>query len=161
MADKSAHTNGWQIGEVVFGVPFLIGIGLNFVLPAVIYPAAFQLVGIAIGIILFAAGFRLITAARRELARFQQPTDPGQPTTGLVTSGVFGFSRNPLYLAAVLVFAGLAVGLNNLWALGTTLVGVIACHYVLIAPEERYLAEKFGEEFERYTERVNRWVGKR
>jgi protein-S-isoprenylcysteine O-methyltransferase Ste14 len=161
MAVKSAHTNGWQIGEVVFGVPFLLGIGLYMALPAPLYPAGFQPAGIAIGIVLIITGFSLIAATRRELARFSQPTDPGQPTTGLVTSGVFGLSRNPLYLAAVPLFAGLAIALNNLWALGSLVPAVIVCHYMLIAPEESYLEEKFGEDYVRYAEQVNRWLGKR
>jgi protein-S-isoprenylcysteine O-methyltransferase Ste14 len=160
MPEKSAHTNGWQIGEVIFGVPFLVGIGLNIILSAALSPSGFQPAGIAIGILLVIAGFRLIAAARRELARFQQPTDPGQPTTGLVTTGVFGITRNPLYLAAVCVFAGIAIALNNVWAAGATFVGTVLCHYVLIAPEERYLAEKFGEAYAKYAARVNRWVGK-
>ncbi len=160
MAEKSAHNRGWQIGEVVFGIPFLIGIGLNIVLPAALYPAAYQPAGIAVGVALIIAGMMLISAARRELSRLGQPTDPGQPTTGLVTTGVYGFSRNPLYLAAVLLFAGLAVVLNNLWVLGATVIGVIVCHFLLIAPEERYLEEKFGEEFTQYRQHVNRWLGK-
>jgi protein-S-isoprenylcysteine O-methyltransferase Ste14 len=161
MTDNSAHKRWWQIGEIVFGVPFLLGIALNFDLPLSIYPAGYLPAGIAVGVLLIIGGLSLISAARRELARFQQPTDPGQPTTGLVTTGVYGFSRNPLYLAAVLLFAGLAIGLNNVWALGATAIGIIACHIVLIAPEERYLEEKFGDDFTRYRKHVNRWLGKR
>lgn len=161
MTENSAHNRGWQIGEVVFGIPFLMGIRLNIILPAALYPAAYQPAGIVFGAALIIAGFSLISAARRELARFHQPTDPGQPTTGLVSTGVYGYSRNPLYLAAVLLFAGLAFALNNLWALGATVIGVIVCHFVLIAPEERYLEEKFGDEFANYRMRVNRWLGRR
>ena len=161
MNDRSAHKSNWQIGEVVFGIPFLIGICLNIALPAALYPTGYQPVGIAAGGVLVIIGLSLLSVARRELARFQQPTDPGQPTTGLVTTGVYGFSRNPLYLAAVMLFAGLSVALNNTWALGATGVGTILCHVVLILPEERYLEEKFGEEFTRYRNSVNRWLGRR
>jgi protein-S-isoprenylcysteine O-methyltransferase Ste14 len=161
MTENSAHKSWWQIGEIVFGVPFLLGIGLNIVLPQPLYPAAFMPAGIAGGAALIVTGMMLISAARRELAKLGQPTDPGQPTTGLVTSGVFGFTRNPLYLAAVLLFAGLGIALNNLWALASLVPAVIGCHYILIAPEERYLEALFGEEYLRYAEQVNRWVGKR
>jgi protein-S-isoprenylcysteine O-methyltransferase Ste14 len=156
----AAHNRWWQIGDLVFGIPFLLGIGLNIAFALSIYPAAYQPAGIAIGVLLIIAGISLISAARREMARFHQPTDPGHPTTGLVTTGVYGFSRNPLYLAAVLLFAGLAIALNNLWALGANIIGVIVCHFMLITPEERYLEEKFREEFARYRNHVNRWLGK-
>lgn len=161
MNGQSAHNSNWQIGEVVFCVPFLIGIGLSIAYPAALYPAGYQPVGIAAGVVLVIIGLSLLSAARRELAHYQQPTDPGHPTTKLVTTGVFGVSRNPLYLAAVLLFAGLAFALNNPWALGATAVGTIACHVVLIVHEERYLEEKFGDEFVRYRHHVNRWLGRR
>lgn len=157
--DPSAHQSKWQIGEVVFGVPFLIGVILNLAVPAALYPAAIQPAGIAAGVVVIFSGLALISAARRELGRYRQPTDPGQPTTGLVTTGVFESTRNPLYLAAVLVFAGLAIALNFLWALLSVIAGVIACHFVLIAPEERYLAARFGDGYEQYRKRVNRWFG--
>ena len=157
----AAHNRWWQIGDIVFGVPCLLGIGLNIAFPLSIYPEAYQPAGITIGVLLIITGVSLILAARREMARFHQPTDPGHPTTGLVTTGVYGYSRNPLYLAAVLLFAGLAIALNNLWVLGATVISIIVCHYMLIAPEERYLEEKFGEEFVRYRQHVNRWLGRR
>jgi len=48
-----------------------------------------------------------IVLARRELAHHGQPTDPGLPTSKLVTTGVFSVSRNPLYLAAFAFWQGL------------------------------------------------------
>jgi len=161
MTETSAHKRWWQIGEIVFGVPFLLGIGLNIILPQPLYPAAFMPAGIAGGVVLIVTGMMLISAARRELARLGQPTDPGQATTKIASSGVYGVSRNPLYLAAVLLFAGLGIALNNLWALGSVVIGIIGCHFVLIAPEERYLEALFGDEYLRYAQRVNRWVGKK
>jgi hypothetical protein len=55
-------------------------------------------VAIPLGIILVTLGASIVVAARRELAFYNQPTDPGLPTKKIVTSGVFSVSRNPLYL---------------------------------------------------------------
>jgi protein-S-isoprenylcysteine O-methyltransferase Ste14 len=95
------------------------------------------------------------------LAHFRQPTDPGQPTSKVVNTGVFALSRNPLYLGSVLVFLGLALTLNMLWALAALLLSIILCLYVLIIPEERYLAAKFGKEYKAYMASVRRWLGRK
>lgn len=105
-------------------------------------------------------GAGCIVLAHRELARFSQPTDPGQPTGKVVNTGVYAISRNPLYLGSVSIFLGLALALNLLWAAVMLLLSIILCLYVLIIPEERYLAAKFGNEYQDYAASVHRWLGR-
>jgi protein-S-isoprenylcysteine O-methyltransferase Ste14 len=78
----------------------------------------------------------------------------------VVETGVFAISRNPLYLGSAIVILGIALAMNILWTLVTLIASIIVCHYVLIIPEEKYLAEKFGEEYENYTATVHRWLGR-
>ena len=115
---------------------------------------------ILIGAALIFAGLALIVFARREMAKFGQRTDPGQPTSQIVTYGVFSISRNPLYLGAVCLLLGIAVTAKLTWFFILILPTLIACHYILIAPEERYLSAKFGDEYSSYTSRVHRWFGR-
>lgn len=157
----SAHKSNWEIAEVVFGVPFLVGIGLHFVIPFSLPPGILRQVLIALGIVLLIIGLGFIVLARREFAHYRQPTDPGQPTSKIVKTGVFSISRNPLYLGGVIVFLGIALLLNMLWALITLLLSTILCLYVLIMPEEKYLAAKFGREYKDYTATVHRWLGRK
>jgi protein-S-isoprenylcysteine O-methyltransferase Ste14 len=112
------------------------------------------------GAALIILGAVLVVLARREFAQHSQPTDPGQPTSKLVTTGVFSVSRNPLYLGGVCILAGIALAFNLPWVLVLLLPALIACHYVLIAPEEKYLAARFGEEYRRYAASVHRWIGR-
>ena len=157
----SAHKSNWEIAEVVFGVPFLVSIALHFAVPFSLPQGILRQVLIAVGIVLIIIGIGLIALARRELAHFRQPTDPGHPTSKVVKTGVFSISRNPLYLASVIVFLGIALTLNILWALVMLLASVVLCHYVLIIPEEQYLAVKFGEEYKEYITSVHRWLGRK
>ena len=157
----SAHKSNWEIAEVVFGVPFLVGIGLHFAIPFSLPPGILRQVLIALGIVLLIIGLGFIVLARREFAHYRQPTDPGQPTSKIVKTGVFSISRNPLYLGGVIVFLGIALLLNMLWALITLLLSTILCLYVLIIPEEKYLAAKFGREYKDYTATVHRWLGRK
>jgi len=157
----SAHKSRWEIGEVVFGIPFLVSIAIHFVVPFSLPQGIFRQVLIPAGIVLILIGIGFIVSARREFAYFSQPTDPGQPTSKIINTGVFAMSRNPLYLGGVIVFMGLALALNLLWALVTLLLSIIICLYVLIIPEEQYLAAKFGEEYKEYTASVHRWLGRK
>jgi protein-S-isoprenylcysteine O-methyltransferase Ste14 len=155
-----AHKRWWQIFEVVFGIPLLVAIALQFAtpfaLPRTIFTPAIRVGGAA----LIVVGLALVVCARREFARRGQPTDPGHPTSALVTTGVFAWSRNPLYLGGVCMLLGVALVANLPW-MGVLLVpALVACHYLLIAPEERYLAAKFGEAYRVYAASVPRWVGR-
>ena len=157
----SAHKSSWEIAEVVFGVPFLVGIAIQFIVPFSFPPGILRQVLIPVGIALIFIGIGFIVLARREFAHFHQPTDPGHPTSKVVRTGVFAISRNPLYLGGALVILGLALALNVHWALVMLLLSIILCHYVLIIPEEQYLAAKFGDEYKEYTASVYRWLGRK
>ncbi len=161
MNADSAHHNPWEISEVVFGIPFLIGIILQFLVPFSLSQGVIAQILIPIGIALVIIGIGLIVSARREFARYRQPTDPGHPTSKVVQSGPFAVSRNPLYLGCVVAVLGIALTLNMLWILVTLLFSTILCLYVLILPEERYLRAKFGEEYGEYVASVHRWLGRK
>ena len=156
-----AHTRWWQIFEVVFGLPLLAALALQWIAPLSFPRGLLTPVFVAAGITLIGVGVILVVLARRELARQGQPTDPGLPTSKLVTTGVFSISRNPLYLGGVSVLAGGALALNLPWALALLLPALVACHVILIAPEERMLAALFGDEYRRYAAAVRRWIGRR
>jgi protein-S-isoprenylcysteine O-methyltransferase Ste14 len=160
MSTDAAHKRWWQIFEVIFGAPFLAGIGLQLAAPASL-PRGFLAPFIAAGgAALIVAGITFIVLARRELAQHRQPTDPGLPTSQLVTTGVFSVSRNPLYLGGVCALVGITLALNLPWALASLVPAVVACHYLLILPEERYLAARFGKGYAHYTALVRRWFGR-
>lgn len=160
MATDAAHMRRWQIFEVVAGVPFLAGIGLQLAVP-VSRPRGFDAAVMVLGgAVLIVTGLAFVVLARRELARHGQPTDPGLPTSKLVTTGAFSVSRNPLYLGGFCLLAGIALALNLLWSLALLAPAIAACHYLLIVPEERCLAAKFGAEYAQYAASVRRWLGR-
>jgi protein-S-isoprenylcysteine O-methyltransferase Ste14 len=76
-----------------------------------------------------------------------------KPVSRVVQDGPFRFSRNPGYLSLTMLYAGIAVLRNALWAV--VLLPVVV--YV-IEREERYLERTFGEEYLNYKARVHRWV---
>lgn len=157
---QAAHKKRWQVFEVVFGVPFLVAIALQLAVPVSLPRGPFTPAFVVAGAALFVAGLTLVILARREFARQGQPTDPGLPTGKLVTAGVFSISRNPLYLGGVCLLIGIALAANLPWVLVLLLPALVACHYILIVPEERYLAAKFGRVYRNYAASVRRWLGR-
>ncbi len=161
MSNDVAHKSWWQIFEVIFGVPFLVAIALQLIAP-ISFPRGFLTPAcIPGGAILIFVGITLVVLARREFARYGQPTDPGLPTSKIISTGAFSISRNPLYLGGVFTLAGISLALNLPWVLVLLIPSIVACHYILIAPEESYLAAKFGEQYQMYAATVRRWIGRK
>jgi protein-S-isoprenylcysteine O-methyltransferase Ste14 len=65
-----------------------------------------------------------------------------------------------MYLGAAVFLAGTALAIGLPWSLVLILPSVAACHYLLIRPEERYLAARFPSEYHRYAANVHRWLGR-
>ncbi len=162
MSNDVAHKRGWQIFEVVFGIPFLLAFLLQRVLP-ISFPREFlmRVIIILTGALLIVVGVSLVVLARREFARYGQPTDPGFPTGKIITTGVFSVSRNPLYLGGISFLAGISLAFNLGWVLILLIPSIVACHYILIVPEESYLLAKFGEQYQAYAAAVHRWIGRK
>ena len=83
---------------------------------------------------------------------------PDRATTKLVTDGPYRFSRNPLYLALSLMYAGIAILVGSVWALVLLIPLTLFISNVVIRREEAYLLRAFGEEYARYKMHVRRWV---
>jgi protein-S-isoprenylcysteine O-methyltransferase Ste14 len=85
------------------------------------------------------------------------PVRPDQATS-LVTTGIFRFTRNPMYVGLTALLLGWAVFLASPWAfLGPALFALYITQFQII-PEERILAAKFGAEYKVYRSKVRRWL---
>jgi protein-S-isoprenylcysteine O-methyltransferase Ste14 len=161
MSTDAAHKSWWQIGEVVFGTPLLAALILQLISPLSFTNSIFTFTLLVIGMILCAVGIAFIVAARQVFSKFAQPTDPGLSTRFMVTTGIFSISRNPMYLGAVCLLVGIAFIFKLAWVFVFLVPTLIACQSILIEPEERYLAAKFGTEYQRYVLAVFRWIGRK
>jgi protein-S-isoprenylcysteine O-methyltransferase Ste14 len=112
------------------------------------------------GGIVFITGLAIVQAAGQEFRRANTSTDPLRPgsASALVTSGVYSFTRNPMYLGMAVVLLGWGLFLMNLISLALVSVFVLYITLFQILPEERLLAARFGDAYRSYTKRVRRWV---
>jgi len=155
---QSAHTSPWATSEAIW----LVGVAAAFILE---YPFPISLDGLVpalyrygIGAALVIAGATFVVLAQRTLKDGGQPSAPGIPTTALITQGVYGYSRNPVYLGGLLGLAGLGLATNWPWLLIMLVPIVVATDVILIRPEERYLAATFGKDYAAYRAKVRRWI---
>jgi protein-S-isoprenylcysteine O-methyltransferase Ste14 len=86
------------------------------------------------------------------------PIRTDKPVPRLSTEGPFRYTRNPGYLALAMMYAGIAVLRNSLWAILVLPVVLIVIQREVIGREERYLERTFGEEYLSYKAHVRRWV---
>ena len=115
------------------------------------------------GIVVWAlavAGFAIAIAGVVAFRRVRTTVDPFDPekTTALVTTGVYFWSRNPMYLGMLLVLLGWAVFLSDGLAVAVTVLFIPWMNRFQIGPEECVMRAKFGEEFEAWAHRVRRWI---
>ena len=116
--------------------------------------------GAVFGVLLMIAGFVLNIAGVMTVRRAKTTFNPLRPdtTTALVSTGLFGVSRNPMYLAMLIVLLGWAVYLSSPASLVGPVVFVLYINRFQIVPEERALSSLFGASFAEYTSKVRRWV---
>jgi protein-S-isoprenylcysteine O-methyltransferase Ste14 len=86
------------------------------------------------------------------------PVPARKPTTMIVRTGPYRFSRNPIYLAFSLFQLGIAIWVNSVWLLATLAGAVALIHYVVIRREEQYLERRFGAQYLDYKASVRRWL---
>jgi len=105
-------------------------------------------------------GISLALAGVKEFKQHQttiNPLDPRQ-TSSLVSSGVYQFTRNPMYLGMLLVLLGWADLLDTILAFSGAAVFFIYISMFQIKPEEEMMTEKFEQDFIQYCSKVRRWL---
>jgi len=109
------------------------------------------IIAILTGIAVFAAGIRNFSSAAT-------PVQGTKPTRALVTTGIHGWSRNPIYLGMFLVYAGIGLAVRSPWILILALPLAVTIRYGVVAREEAYLERRFGDAYRDYKARVRRWL---
>lgn len=135
---------------------YLAGLAIGFALDR-FWPLDFDRY-LSAGIVLIGLGIALMAIGIREFKRAKTDFLPIRPTVRIITTGPFRVTRNPLYLAMTLIYAGIGAASGILWVFFLLVPVLAVMHYGVIAREERYLERKFGDEYLAYKRRVRRWL---
>jgi len=132
-----------------------LGLAVHVVWPVELLPAS---AGVPIGVALVLVAAALFISAVRTFRKAGTPVPGNRPTTTVVRTGPYGFSRNPIYLAFTLFQLGLAAWLNSLGVLLAVLPALALMALVVVPREERYLEARFPSEYPPYKREVRRWL---
>jgi protein-S-isoprenylcysteine O-methyltransferase Ste14 len=135
--------------SLVVGALVQLAAPLPFVPQTLAVPLGASLVVVAIALFSFS------------VARFRAagtPVPARKPTTVIVRTGPYRFSRNPIYLAFSVFHLGIAIWVSSLWLLATLAGALTLIHHVVIPREEQYLERRFGAEYLDYKASVRRWL---
>jgi|SRR5689334_13014091 protein-S-isoprenylcysteine O-methyltransferase Ste14 len=155
MAEHKDHANV-RIAPPVLALLHIIAayllawfLPLPFVVPPIV-----KYIGFALVVIGFLLGLGAVLAFRRA----RTTLDPYHPVSSIVTSGVYGFSRNPIYLGFLLMVIGIPLNSGTYWGIILAPIFILLCNRLVIEHEEVYLGKKFGTTYIDYKSRVRRWL---
>lgn len=156
MTPSTSDTAGVIAPPPLLAVGFLLlGYLLDLARPVPLLPAPAQYV---IGAVLILPAIALVVSGMLCFRRAGTHVEPYKPTTALVTDGPYRWSRNPLYVALLLAYAGTAIAVDSAWMLALVPPFFLVLRYGVVAREERYLERKFGQAYVDYKAKVRRWL---
>jgi protein-S-isoprenylcysteine O-methyltransferase Ste14 len=134
-----------------------VGVAVHFLWePWRLFPVGW--IGHAAGWPVFGVALLLFLWSLRTFARQGEDIRIEKPTNALVNDGPYCFSRNPIYGALTLAYAGISLIVNTIWPLVGLPLVLAVMHYGVIRREERYLEGLFGDQYRQYQTRVRRWL---
>lgn len=127
---------------------------------SMIVPLGFSLYGLnkVLAYSLFVVGGAIAAVAVFHFWRAKTHIEPWQPASYLITSGIFSYSRNPIYVAFIIVTLGCGALLGSLWVLFSVIPSTLCLYHWVIKKEECYLEQKFGERYLIYKNKVRCWL---
>jgi protein-S-isoprenylcysteine O-methyltransferase Ste14 len=158
------HVNNTGTAGVIMRPPLLflgvllLGLASDHLLPWPFAVPVGDLVRWAVAGSLILIGIAVFAAGIRDFSTAATPVPTNKPTRTLVTTGIHGWSRNPIYLGMFLVYGGIGIAARSSSTLILTLPLAITIRYGVVAREEAYLEGRFGDAYRDYKARVRRWL---
>ena len=140
---------------LLFACTLVIGILLGYISPSALLNTKIALL---CGGLLLPAAIVLLRFAVKTLAKHNTTINPGGATTTIVKEGIYQYSRNPMYVAFTIIYISILIMTNSWYGLLLLVPLLIVVQKGIIEKEEKYLLQKFGEEYLSYRKKVNRWL---
>ncbi len=139
---------------LIYLAAIIVALGLEWAARA---DAGLGRIGLWVGGVLIALAVIIAVLARRQFLKGVTSVRVEVPSTAILSTGPYRFSRNPLYLSLAMLQVGIGLALGFAWIVVMVVPAILVIRFGVIAREERYLERKFGEEYVNYKNRVRRW----
>jgi protein-S-isoprenylcysteine O-methyltransferase Ste14 len=143
---------------LLFLAALVLGFTLDRLMPLPLTPPELLAIGWTAGGALVAIGVAIMATGIRNFSRADTPVPSNQAVRALVTTGIHGWSRNPIYVGMLLLYAGIGIAARSPWVLILALPLFVILRYGVVAREEAYLEQRFGETYRDYKAHVRRWL---
>ena len=143
--------NPLRLSVYLLVASYIVG---EFILPKylLIYPInLIGMIGLMISLIFFFSGFNIFQS-------YKENPVPTSTSNRLIKTGIFAYTRNPIYVSFVLFHFSMFLVFENVMYFLTSIGLAVWIHNYVIKPEEDYLLEVFSDEYNRYKDSVSRWV---
>lgn len=140
---------------LVFLASIVAGLAIHLAWPVRVVPTELS---VPLGAATTTVAIALFLAAVRSFRRAGTPIPGNRPTTAVVCTGPYRYSRNPIYLSFCLLQLGIALWVNDIWLLVTLIAAVLLMSLVVIPREEAFLEARFPSEYLPYKGSVRRWL---
>jgi protein-S-isoprenylcysteine O-methyltransferase Ste14 len=143
---------------LIFLTGILLGGILHWFYRVLIFPPEYLFLLRISGASLLVTGLAIVAVAKIKMQRADTNIEPWKPTNSIIDDGIYAYSRNPIYVAMILMYFGLTLIFNAIWFLPFLILVLLVMHYGVILREEKYLEKKFGEDYLNYKREVRRWI---
>ena len=117
-------------------------------------PIFFNIIGFFFLIIFFTLFF----VSARMFIKYNEKLPPHTPTERIIKTGIYSYSRNPIYLAFIGFHFSMFLVFENTWYLFSSIILFFWINNYVIFLEEKYLESRFNDEYARYKKNVDRWI---
>jgi len=156
----SNQTNQDKAGVLIFPPLLYLLVLSTGIIVSYFFPQHFINFSIAmpIGIIFSITGITTLILAATLFRKNKNPVNPSGSTQLIICSGIYKYTRNPMYLSLTLIFIGISIITNSWFSFVLLLPLLLICQKGIIEREEKYLTRKFGDEYLKYKAKVRRWI---
>jgi len=157
MENKNDHPGVYMPPPLIYVLIFLTAVFIQRVMPIDNSLFHYTLTKV-IGVVLVLISLFFLVRSLRQFFQSKNTVVTIMPATSLQTNGIYGITRNPMYLGLALVYLAISCFIGSWWNIILfPLLQLIIQEYV-IKREEKYLQHRFGQEYLGYKSKVRRWL---
>ena len=123
---------------LIFLSGLILGGIVHWFYPFYIFPLEYLHISRISGVLLVIFGFGIIFTARAKMQKANTNIEPWKPTNAIISDGIYSFTRNPIYVAMVLIYFGVKLIFNSVWFTPFLVLVLLTIHYGVVLREERY-----------------------